>query len=184
GIFTDEGDDNAERRIYAPITTFQGIYGNTNDLHTVALTYNPDYNLAEALDFSNRLEILMKRRHRINPDDQAGIYVWNYAEAFEDISTFTGVLRGIGIGVGFLILISGIVGIGNIMVFSIKERTKEIGVRKALGARPGQIINLVLLESVFITTISGFVGLLIAWMILAALGPMIQTPAFADPSVE
>jgi len=184
GIFTDEGDDNAERRIYAPITTFQGIYGNTNDLHTVALTYNPDYNLAEALDFSNRLEILMKRRHRINPDDQAGIYVWNYAEAFEDISTFTGVLRGIGIGVGFLILISGIVGIGNIMVFSIKGRTKEIGVRKALGARPGQIINLVLLESVFITTISGFVGLLIAWMILAALGPMIQTPAFADPSVE
>src|SRR5690606_18434405 len=139
GIFTDEGDDNAERRIYAPITTFQGIYGNTNDLHTVALTYTPDYNLAEALDFSNRLEILMKRRHRINPDDQAGIYVWNYAEAFENISTFTGVLRGIGIGVGFLILISGIVGIGNIMVFSIKERTKEIGVRKALGARPAQI---------------------------------------------
>src|SRR5690606_34113382 len=142
------------------------------------------YNLAEALDFSNRLEILMKRRHRINPDDQAGIYVWNYAEAFENISTFTGVLRGIGIGVGFLILISGIVGIGNIMVFSIKERTKEIGVRKALGARPAQIINLVLLESVFITTVSGFVGLLFAWLILAALGPMIQTDAFANPSVE
>ncbi len=184
GIFTDEGDDNAERIIYAPISTFQGIFGNTQDLHVIALTYNPQYNLTQALEFSERLEILMKRRHKVNPIDQAGLYVWNYAEAFENISTFTGVLRGVGIGVGFLILIAGIVGIGNIMVFTIKERTKEIGIRKALGARPGQIVNLVLLESVFITSISGFVGLLFAWMILAAVGPMFQTDAFANPSVD
>ena len=184
GIFTDDGDDNAERRIYAPISTYQRIYGNTNEIASIALTYNPNYDLTEALEFSERLEILMKRRHKIAPDDQAGLNVWNYAEAFNDISSFTAVLKGIGIGVGFLILIAGIVGIGNIMVFTIKERTKEIGVRKALGARPIQIVNLVLLESVFITAISGFVGLLFAWMILAAIGPMIETPAFSNPSVS
>jgi putative ABC transport system permease protein len=184
GIFTDDGDDNAERRIYAPISTYQRIYGNTNDINIIALTYNPNYDLSRALEFSDKVEALMKRRHAIDPEDQAGLYVWNYAQAFEDISSFTAVLKGIGIGVGFLILIAGIVGIGNIMVFTIKERTKEIGVRKALGARPKQIVNLVLLESVFITTLSGFVGLLFAWMILAAIGPTIQSPAFSNPSVN
>jgi len=86
--------------------------------------------------------------------------------------------------VAFLILIAGIVGIGNIMIFTIKERTKEIGVRKALGAKPSQIINLVLLEATFITTISGFVGLVFAWIILSLIGPAIKTPAFSNPSVS
>nr|WP_299487875.1 ABC transporter permease [uncultured Allomuricauda sp.] len=184
GIFIDEGDDNAERRIYAPISTYQRIYGNTNDISAIALTYNPTYDLAKALEFSGRLEDLLKRRHKVSPKDQSGLFVWNYAEAFDDISSFSAVLRAIGIGVGFLILIAGIVGIGNIMVFTIKERTKEIGVRKALGARPKQIVNLVLLESIFITTLSGFIGLLFAWMILAAIGPTIETPAFSNPNVS
>lgn len=184
GVFTDEGDDNAERRIYAPISTFQRIYGNTNNINAISLTYNPNYDITEALEFSERLEILMKRRHTVAPEDQAAIGVWNYAQAFDDISKFTAVLRFIGIGVGFLILVAGIVGIGNIMVFTIKERTKEIGIRKALGARPKQIVNLVILESVFITSISGFIGLLFASIILGLIGPTIQTPAFTNPNVS
>jgi len=184
GIFTDEGDDNAERRIYAPISTYQRIYGNTNDVNAILLTYNPNYDLTKALEFSEKLEIIMKRRHKIAPEDQSGLFVWNYAEAFDDISKFTAVLKAIGIGVGFLILIAGIVGIGNIMVFTIKERTKEIGIRKALGARPNQIVNLVLLESIFITALSGFIGLLFAWSILSLVGPTINTPAFTNPNVS
>jgi len=184
GVFIDEGDDNAERVIYAPVSTYQRIYGNTNHISQILLTYNPTYDLTEALEFSGRLEDLMKRRHKVAPNDQSGLFVWNYAEAFDDISSFTSVLKAIGIGVGFLILIAGIVGIGNIMVFTIKERTKEIGVRKALGARPKQIINLVLLESIFITALSGFIGLFIAWIILAAIGPAIETPAFSNPNVS
>ena len=184
GVFTDEGDDNAERRVYAPISTYQRIYGNTENINAILLTYNPNYDLTKALEFSEKLEVVMKRRHKIAPEDQAGIGVWNYAEAFDNISSFTSVLKAIGIGVGFLILIAGIVGIGNIMVFTIKERTKEIGVRKALGARPNQIINLVLLESIFITALSGFIGLLFAWLILSLIGPTINTPAFTNPNVS
>ena len=184
GVFTDEGDDNAERRIYAPISTYQRIYGNTSDINAILLTYNPNYDLTKALEFSDKLELVMKRRHNVSPEDQSGLFVWNYAQAFEDISSFTTVLRVIGISVAFLILIAGIVGIGNIMVFTIKERTKEMGVRKALGAQPGQIINLVILESIFITTISGFIGLLFAWAILALIGPTIETPAFTNPNVR
>ncbi|MEM7484123.1 MAG: ABC transporter permease [Bacteroidota bacterium] len=184
GVFTDDGDDNAERRIYAPVSTYQRIYGNTNIINQILLTYNPSYDLTKALEFSGRLEDLMKRRHKVSPLDQAGVNVWNYAEAFDDISSFSAVLNAISIGVGFLILVAGIVGIGNIMVFTIKERTKEIGVRKALGAMPKQIINLVLLESTFITALSGFIGLIFAWIILSLLGPAIDTPAFSNPSVS
>ncbi len=184
GIFTDDGDDNAERRLYAPLSTYQRIYGNTDNINQVALTYNPRYDLAKALEFSDRLEILMKRRHKVSPEDQSGINIWNYAEAFDNISSFSAVLSTVSIAVAFLILIAGIVGIGNIMIFTIKERTKEIGVRKALGAKPSQIINLVLLEATFITTISGFVGLIFAWIILSLIGPAIKTPAFSNPSVS
>lgn len=184
GVFTDEGDDNAERGIYAPVTTYQKIYGNTDEIDGIALTYNSSYDLTKSLEFSGRLENILKRRHSVAPEDQSGIRIWNYAEAFSDISSFTTVLRVIGIFVGLLILIAGIVGIGNIMVFIIKERTKEIGIRKALGAVPSQIIKLVLLESVFITALSGFIGLLIATGILALVGPSIQSPAFTNPSVS
>ena len=184
GIFTDEGDDNAERGIFAPLTTYQKIYGNTDNIDQIVLTYNSSYDLTKALEFSQRLENILKRRHKIAPEDQSGIRVWNYAEAFSDISSFTGLLSTVGIVVGILILIAGIVGIGNIMVFIIKERTKEIGIRKALGAEPMQIIKLVLLESVFITALSGFIGLLFATGLLALVGPSMNAPAFTNPSVS
>ncbi|MEL6917604.1 MAG: ABC transporter permease [Bacteroidota bacterium] len=184
GIFIDEGDDNAERGIYAPVTTYQRIYGNTENINQILLTYNSSYDLTKALEFSGRLENILKRRLKIAPEDQSGLRIWNYAEAFSDISSFTSVLSAIGIVVGILILVAGIVGIGNIMVFIIKERTKEIGVRKALGAEPAQIIKLVLLESVFITALSGFIGLLIATVLLSLIGPTIESPAFTNPSVS
>lgn len=184
GTFVDDGDDNAERIIYAPLTTYQRIYGNTDNIDRIILTYNPDFTLEEAINFSNKLEILLKRRHRVSPEDQAGIGVFNNAEAFADIGNFTLVLSVMSIIIGLLILIAGIVGIGNIMVFIIKERTKEIGIRKALGAEPSQIIKLVLLESIFITSISGIIGLLFATGLLALVGPLVQAAAFKDPSVN
>lgn len=184
GVFTDEGDDNAERGIFAPLSTYQRIYSNTDTIDQIVLTYNSSYDLTKALEFSERLENIMKRRHKVAPEDQSAIRVWNYAQAFSDITNFTSGIDMMSIIVGVLILIAGIVGIGNIMVFIIKERTKEIGVRKALGARPSQIIKLVLLESVFTTAISGFVGLLFASIILALVGPSMQFPAFTNPSVS
>ncbi|MBM1106007.1 ABC transporter permease [Aurantibacter crassamenti] len=184
GVFTDDKDEGAESMIYAPITTYQRIYSNTSDIDQIMLTYNPDFNLDEAMDFSNKITVLLKRRHKISPDDQAGLRIWNTAEAFNDIGQFTGILQIMSVVIGLLILIAGIVGIGNIMVFIIKERTKEIGIRKALGAKPKQIIMLVLLESVFITALSGLIGLLFATGLLSLVGPLMDAPAFKDPSVD
>ena len=184
GVFTDEGNDREERYLYIPVTTMQRLYSNTDKINQILLTYNPEYSFAEAISFGETLEIVLKRRHRIHPDDQGAIFINNNAEGFSDVTSFTKMLSFISIGVGLLILLAGIIGIGNILVFIIKERTKEIGIRKALGARPSQVINLVILESVFITTVSGFGGMFFAMGLIGVIGPKIKSPAFANPSVE
>jgi len=184
GVFEDEGNDRENRFLYIPISTMQRLYKNTDHIDSVVLTYNPKYSLAEALEFSDRLEAIMKRRHRVNPEDQSGVFVRNYAEQFSNVSNFTMMLTAISLFVGMLILVAGIIGIGNILVFIIKERTKEIGIRKAIGAKPSQIINLVILESVFITTISGVGGMLFAMGLVKLVGKGIQSPAFSNPQVK
>ena len=184
GVFSDDGNEREERFIYAPVTTFQRVYGNVNTIDQIVLTYNPDFNFAEAINFSDALEKILRRRLVVAPDDQGAIYLNNYAESFSDITNFTNMLTVISIAIGMLVLIAGIVGIGNILVFIIKERTKEIGIRKALGATPFSVIKLVLLESVFITSISGFIGMFLAIAIVNTIGPYIETDAFANPSVD
>jgi len=184
GVFTDEGNDREERYLYVPVTTMQRLYSNTDRIDQIVLTYKPTYSYARAMEFTDMLEVIMKRRHRVNPDDQGAIYLNNYAEQFSNVSNFTMMLTAISVFVGLLILVAGIIGIGNILIFIIKERTKEIGIRKAIGAKPAQIIYLVILESVFITTVSGIVGMLVAMGLVKLVGSSIQTPAFTNPEVK
>jgi len=184
GIFSDEGNEREERNVYAPISTFQSVYSNTDHVDQIIVTYNPKFTFAEAINFSDVLETVFKRRLIIDPEDQGAIYLNNMAEGFSDVSNFTFMLTVISVAIGFLILVAGIVGIGNIMVFIIKERTKEIGIRKALGARPAEVIRLVILESIFITAISGIAGLLFGTGLLALLRPFLDFPGFSNPSVD
>ena len=184
GVFSDEGNEREERNMYAPITTMQQLYGNTDEINTIAMTYNPAFDFTKAINFSDNMEETLKRRLVIDPDDQSAFFMNNYAEGFSDVTNFTNFLSYISIAIGLLILIAGIVGIGNIMVFIIKERTKEIGIRKALGARPFQIIKLVLLESVFITSISGMGGMIFAAGLVSLVGSAFDAPAFSNPSVD
>ena len=184
GVFSDDGNEREENRFYAPYTTLQRLYGNNDNISQIAMTYDPNFTLAQAINFSNNLEEILKRRLIISPEDQGAIYFNNNAEAFSDIATFSNFLKIVAIGVVILILIAGIVAIGNIMVFTVKERTKEIGVRKAMGARPNDIITLILVEAVFITSLSGVSGMAIAMSLLAVIGPLIEAPAFSNPSVD
>lgn len=184
GLFSDDDNERSERNMYTPLTTFQRLYSNTTNVDRISLTYNSEFNYAQAINFSEMLEKALKRRLIIDPDDQGAIYINNYAEGFADVASFTGMLSMISIAIGVLILIAGIVGIGNILVFIIKERTKEIGVRKALGAKPIDVIKLVLLESVIITSISGLVGMVFAMGVVSMISPIIDAPAFSNPSVD
>lgn len=184
GVFSDNNNERDESIINAPITTLQQIYKNTDKIGSIALTYNPKFSLAEALSFSKTLNNFLKKRHNVSPKDQGAIYMNNSAKEFSDVANFTKMLTWISIGVGVLILLAGIVGIGNILVFIIKERTKEIGIRKALGATPTQVVSLVILESVIITATSGVGGMLFAIGVVNLIGPALKTPAFSNPTVD
>ena len=106
------------------------------------------------------------------------------AEANKGIGQFMGVLYFLVILIGSGTLIAGIIGISNIMIFVIKERTKEFGIRKALGAQPSSIIGMVVQESILITTIAGYLGLSLGSYILSAIGDTLEAYFIKDPSVS
>ena len=166
GVYRDDGGDNEERIIYMPITTAQSIYGNNDYIDQVNLTYNPDMGFDAALAFSSLLTKNLKERFDISPKDQRAIRVRNMAEASKGVDQMTSVLGILIFVIGMGTLIAGIVGIANIMIFVVKERTKELGIRKALGATPKSIVTMIMLESVLVTAFAGYVGLLVGMGVL------------------
>jgi len=184
GIFSDDGGDNEERLTYMPVTTAQMLYGNNDYISEMNLGYNPSLSLEEAIAFGNRLERDLRTKLNIHPDDQGAIRVRNMAEANKGIGQFMGILYFLVIIIGSGTLIAGIIGISNIMIFVIKERTKEFGIRKALGAQPASIIGMVVQESVLITTIAGYIGLSLGSYILGSIGDTLEAYFIKDPSVS
>ncbi|MCF6295221.1 MAG: ABC transporter permease [Flavobacteriaceae bacterium] len=184
GVFTDDGGDNEERIIYMPVTTAQQVYGNNDYIDQINLTYNPKMDFDQAISFSNLLTKKLKDRFTVARSDQRAIRVRNMAEGTKTVGLMNFGLSMIILVIGFGTLIAGIVGISNIMIFVVKERTKEIGIRKALGAQPKQIVSIILLESIIITTISGYVGLLIGVGVLDLATPVLKDYFIKDPSVS
>ena len=184
GVFEDDGGDNEERMIYMPLSTAQRIYGNNDYVDQINLSYNPELDFDSALDFSLDLEENLKKKFLISPVDQRAIRVRNLATEAQQVNQMTTGLGIIIIVIGFGTLIAGIVGISNIMIFIVKERTKEIGVRKALGAAPKSIVSLILLEAILITTIAGYIGLLVGMGVLELIGPSLETYFIKDPAVS
>ena len=185
GVFSDEGGDNEERIAYIPVTTAQKLYGNNDYLNQIRIGYNEDLNLDEAIAFGNLIEIDMRSKLDIHPDDQSALSVRNMAEGRKGVDVFMIALFFIVVFIGSGTLIAGIIGISNIMIFVIKERTKEFGIRKALGAKPSSIVGMVVQESVLITTIAGYLGLTLGTYILSLIGNNLEKDYFIkDPSVS
>ncbi|MBE7634007.1 FtsX-like permease family protein [Tenacibaculum finnmarkense genomovar ulcerans] len=184
GIFSDDGGDREERQTYIPVTTAQMIYGNNDHLSQIVVGYDPKLSLDQAIAFGNKMERDLRKNLDIHPNDQGALSVRNMAEANKGIGTFMMALYFIVIFVGSGTLIAGIIGISNIMIFVIKERTKEFGIRKALGAKPSSIVGMVVQESVLITTIAGYLGLSLGTYILSLLGDSLEKYFIKDPSVS
>jgi putative ABC transport system permease protein len=182
GVFTDPGGDNEERLNYMPITTFQNIYGNNEDVHQINLLYNPKLSTAEAIAFGNRMVRDLKDKHNVDPNDQRAIGITNRAEVVQGTGQVSTALDMIVILISIGTLIAGIVGIGNMMVYIVKERTKELGIRKALGAKPSSIIMMIMFESLFITTIAGYLGLLIGTGVVKWMAPILEKHYFLKDS--
>jgi putative ABC transport system permease protein len=184
GVFWDPGGDDDERLIYTPFTAFQQLYGNSDDVEGFGLTYDPKMSVDEAIRFGNTIEQTLKDKHSVAPNDQNAIRIRNYAEGNRDVSNMMFGLNIIILVIGIGTLIAGIIGISNIMVYIVKERTKELGIRKALGATPRSIIGMIMMESIFITTLAGYMGLLIGTSILKGIGDSLEPYFIVNPSVE
>jgi len=184
GVFNDPGGDNDERYIYTPFTTFQSMYKPNDELDYIGLTFNPKLTVDQALAFTNSLTKLLKEKHSVDPRDQGAIRVRNYAEGTKNVEQFMGVLNIIILFIGIGTLVAGIIGISNIMVYIVKERTKELGIRKALGATPKSIVGMIMMESIFVTAIAGYSGLLLGVFALESLGDSLEKYFILNPSVE
>ncbi|GAA4938380.1 ABC transporter permease [Algibacter agarivorans] len=184
GVFTDNGGDQQERLMYIPTTTLQNLYIGDDKLRNISLTYNRNMSIDDALAFGTELTKALKKRKIVAPSDQRAIRVNNMAQRTKGIDMMTSGLGLLIIIIGLGTLIAGIVGISNIMIFIVKERTKEIGIRKALGASPKSIVSIILLESIIITAISGYVGLLIGVGVLKWIGPSLEAYFITNPEVH
>jgi len=184
GVFTDDEGDNEENVIYMPISTTQSIYGNNDYVDLMHLTYNPEMNSDQALSFGNSIKKSLKEKFDVARSDQRAIRIFNMAQGTKQVDVMTFSLTIIILVIGFGTLIAGIVGISNIMIFIVKERTKEIGIRKALGASPRSIVSIILIESIIITAIAGYIGLLVGVGILEVFGPSLEKYFIKDPGVN
>ena len=159
GVCSEPGSTKS-RNAYMPLSTAQKVFNGSNRLHSLALTMNAN-TLEESKAVEEQIRNALSRQHKFDPKDESAIGInnklENYIQTMKIFQAITIFIWIIGIGT----LIAGIVGVSNIMLIVVKERTKEIGIRKALGASPSSVIGLVLLESIMITTVAGYIGLVL-----------------------
>ena len=160
GIYhTDERD--FRRSCYIPYTTYKGIYDNSDKIESITFSVNGPVTLEDHKAFEEEYGSAIKRIHDIAPDDERGIWIMNGYEENLQMTKASSILSIALWILGLLTLISGIVGVSNIMLITVKERTHEFGIRKAIGAKPGNILTLIISESVTITAIFGYAGMLL-----------------------
>ena len=184
GIFQDQSGDREERLIYIPYTTQQLIEKNNDKINSIIVSFRPELGYTSALAFERQLRLFLKKKKSIDPRDSNGIRIRNVADQIRQNQRFAGVLQLIVAFVGIGTLIAGIIGISNIMVFVVKERTKELGVRKALGATPKSVIGMVLHESIFITTLSGITGMIAGIVLLSNMEDRLEEFFIIDPYID
>ncbi|WP_431125710.1 ABC transporter permease [Flagellimonas flava] len=187
GVFKEQ-NEREEERIYIPLTTGQRVFNGDDKLNTLSYTLPPvenfDQAVAQAVAFKDNLRKFLKEEHLVAPEDESGVRVWS---AMEEAKRYYGITNNMKLFfwfVGVCTIIAGVVGVSNIMLIVVKERTREIGIRKALGAKPWSIVGMILHESIFVTAISGFSGLIFSMLILEFLGPHVQIEYVKNPSVN
>jgi len=184
GVFSDDGPEDEQRRVYIPIYTAQKVFFGENQINQVSLTTG-DANIGEVDEMVDQIRKQFSAIHKFHPDDQRAISVWNKAEDYKrTMDLFAGIRLFVWI-IGIGTIIAGIVGVSNIMIIVVKERTKEIGIRKAIGATPLSVVGTILAESILITAFAGYVGLILGIGLLELISnalPPIEF--FVDPEAD
>ena len=181
-----QGDQEEEAStIFIPFTTFSQAFNRADNVGWMAITAVDGISITS---LKPKILELMKTNHKVHPDDDRAIGNWDLAEQFGRVNGLFSILSLVGYFVGALVLMSGIIGISNIMLIVVKERTKEIGIRRALGATPWVIKSQILQESLILTILSGMVGISFAagviWLLNYILDMSGPVDNFANPSVS
>ena len=183
GVFQDDGGDNEERFIYIPYTTRQLIEKSTDKVDQIIVAFKPEIGIAGALSFEKKLMAFLKDKKVIKPADPSAIFIRNVADQYEQNQQFATVLGWIALFFAGGTMAAGIIAIGNIMLIIVKERTKELGIRKAMGATPKNIIGIILLEASVITTVSVFIGMGLGVLLLQNLGVTLEDYFIKNPYI-
>ena len=177
GVSFDNDSD-----IFIPFTTFQKLYntGENVDYFCIAA-----YDDVDVVQVEKDVKALLKNIHRVNPEDERAFGSFNLGEAFARVSGFAKGMTFLSLVVGLATILAGVIGIGNILLISVKERTKELGVRRALGATPAEVRNQIILESVFLTMIAGIMGIILGAGVLSIINNLTKDLDFpyTNPTV-
>jgi putative ABC transport system permease protein len=185
GLFTDEGGEGEREKIYLPITTSQTAFNGADHVHMTMFTMSPDVTVSESKRLARAAVEVLAAAHHFSPDDTQAVRVANNVEQYQNfLQIFLGI-RVFVVFMGICSLVAGVIGVSNIMMIVVRERTREIGVRKALGATPSHIVTSIVQESVFITTVAGYLGLVAGIGALALIDNLLPpTDMFAHPEVD
>jgi putative ABC transport system permease protein len=168
--------------IHVPFTTFQRAFNALNKVHWFALTAMPG---TPASEVQAEIKRVLAVNHRVHPDDDLAFGGFNVEEMFDMTNNLFNAITGLGWFVGVLTLLAGAIGVSNIMLVIIRERTKEIGIRRSIGASPRTITTQIVLESLTLTVVAGYVGLLSGLLLLEGVNAMgIDSDFFAQPEID
>lgn len=165
-VFRGGSPFDSDSDVFIPFSTYRILYntGDNVDWFNIAA-----YENVNVLEVEDKIKTTLKRIHRVSPDDKRAFGSFNLGEIFNKIVGFAKGMTFLSLIVGIATILAGVIGIGNILLISVKERTKELGVRRALGATPNEIRGQILLESVFLTIIAGIIGVVLGSFVLAGI---------------
>jgi len=183
---SNNGDgEESQKEIYVPFTSFSQAFNRGEEVGWMAITANDNSSIS---NLKHDIVSEMKKRHKVHPDDTRAIGYFDLYEEFNRYESLFGALRGVAYIVGIMVLLSGIIGVSNIMLIVVKERTKEIGIRRALGEQPWSIKLQILMESIFLTIISGMAGIIFGSLVIFAINTVLDSVGpvdmFMNPSVS
>ena len=180
--FTQTTPFGTDGDIYIPFTTFRKLYntGENAQFFTIAA-----YDDVDVVQVEKDVKAVLKNIHRVHPDDERAFGAFNLGEIFNKIMGFAQGITFLSLIVGLATILAGVIGIGNILLISVKERTNELGIRRALGATPGEVRTLIILESVFLTLLAGVIGIIMGAGVLNLINNLTQDTEFpyTNPTV-
>ena len=147
--------------VHVPFTTLRTMYNLGDTAETIVFTFHGLETESANEDFEKSYQKPLNSNHRAAPDDESAIWIWNRFTQNMQMNKGVSIIRTALWVIGIFTLLSGVVGVSNIMLITVKERTKEFGIRKAIGATPGSLLRLIIIESVLITTFFGYIGMVI-----------------------